>query len=133
MSRVWVNGTFDVIHYGHIELFEYVASFGKLKVGIDSDSRVKSLKGENRPFNKIEYRKTILESIKFVDSINVFDTDDELINLVKNYKPDYFIIGDDYINKNIIGAEFAKKILFYKKIDDISTTKILNYNNKKNE
>jgi len=133
MSRVWVNGTFDVIHYGHIKLFEYAASFGKLKVGIDSDSRVKSLKGENRPFNKIEYRKTILESIKFVDSINVFDTDDELINLVKNYKPDYFIIGDDYINKNIIGAEFAKKILFYQKIDDISTTKILNYNNKKNE
>lgn len=42
MKKVWTNGTFDVLHVGHLKLLEYAASFGELTVGIDSDKRVKS-------------------------------------------------------------------------------------------
>ena len=52
--KVWVNGTFDVLHVGHLKLLEYSASFGELRVGIDSDKRVQELKGNDRPFNTTE-------------------------------------------------------------------------------
>ena len=54
---VWVNGCFDVLHRGHIELFKYAKSQGDyLVVGIDTDDRIKRCKGDNRPFNKLEDR-----------------------------------------------------------------------------
>jgi D-beta-D-heptose 7-phosphate kinase/D-beta-D-heptose 1-phosphate adenosyltransferase len=57
MKKVWTNGTFDVLHVGHLKLLEFSASFGELRVGIDSDKRVKELKGPDRPFNTTEDRK----------------------------------------------------------------------------
>ena len=51
-TNIWVNGCFDVLHVGHIELLNFAKSQGThLIVGIDSDSRVKLMKGANRPFN----------------------------------------------------------------------------------
>jgi len=61
MNPVWVNGTFDKIHFGHISLLEYVSNFGNLKADIDSDKRVSELKGSNRPFNNQKIIKKILE------------------------------------------------------------------------
>ena len=64
MKKVWINGCFDVLHRGHIELFEYAKSLGeKLIVGIDSDAKVKQDKGDDRPINCLEDRKYVLESI----------------------------------------------------------------------
>jgi D-beta-D-heptose 7-phosphate kinase/D-beta-D-heptose 1-phosphate adenosyltransferase len=76
---IWTNGCFDVLHRGHIELLKYAKSLGDwLVVGIDTDERVKNSKGESRPFNNIEDRVAMLESIKYVDEVVVFDTDCEL-------------------------------------------------------
>ena len=55
--KVWVNGTFDVLHVGHVKLLEFASQFGILRVGIDTDKRVKELKGDDRPFNNQEDRK----------------------------------------------------------------------------
>lgn len=127
MKRVWVNGTFDILHIGHIELLKYASSFGSVRVGIDSDARVKQLKGSLRPFNNENIRKQFLSSLRFVSNVVIFDNNDQLEQHIAEYKPDYFVIGDDYKNKEIIGGHFAKELVFYTKIPDISTTKILSY------
>lgn len=127
MKKVWTNGTFDVLHVGHLKLLEYAASFGQLTVGIDSDKRVKELKGLDRPFNNTLDRKYFLESLKFVYNVVVFDSREELINMVKQFEPDYMVIGSDYINKPVFGSEYAKELLFFTKLEEYSTTTILNY------
>ena len=79
VKKVFVNGCFDLLHRGHLELFEYAKSLGDhLTVGIDSDSRVKELKGNHRPINTQDDRKFMLESLKWVDEVRVFDCDMEL-------------------------------------------------------
>ena len=128
--KVWVNGTFDVLHLGHISLLEYASSFGNLRVGIDTDKRVKELKGNDRPFNSQEDRKKMLESIRFVKEVVLFDSRDELIECVKGYQPDIMVVGDDYQGEIVFGSEYAKQLIFFKKIPKYSSTKILNYYNK---
>jgi rfaE bifunctional protein nucleotidyltransferase chain/domain len=123
--QVWVNGTFDILHIGHLELFSFASNFGKLRVGIDSDSRVRKLKGHNRPINNQENRKKFLESIKFIDSVVVFDDDNQLINNIKDWNTEIFVIGSDYIDKEIIGSEFCKQVIFFDRLLEFSTTKII--------
>jgi D-beta-D-heptose 7-phosphate kinase/D-beta-D-heptose 1-phosphate adenosyltransferase len=130
--KVWVNGTFDVLHVGHLKLLEFASSFGELRVGIDTDKRVKELKGNDRPFNTTEDRKHFLESLKFVNDVVVFDSRQELIDLVREYQPDYMIIGDDYKDQIVYGSEHAKQLVFFEKLSKYSTTKILNYENNSN-
>lgn len=124
--KVWINGCFDVLHYGHFQLIKYASLCGtELRVGIDSDRRVKLLKGSGRPYHTSEQRKENLLLIKGVSDVVVFDTDDELRNELREYQPDIFVIGTDYINKPIIGGECAKEILFFDRIEGLSTTKLL--------
>tara|TARA_A100001391_G_C4891050_1_gene230892 strand:+ start:170 stop:559 length:390 start_codon:yes stop_codon:yes gene_type:complete len=126
MKKVWINGCFDVLHRGHLELFKYAKMQGDyLIVGIDSDNRVRKLKGDHRPINSAEDRKMFLECINFVDDVVVFNSDEELIENIKNFNPDYMIIGSDYENKKVIGSEHAKKLIFFERITGYSTTKIL--------
>ena len=126
MRKIWMNGCFDVLHYGHFKLIEYAKSFdGKLVIGIDSDERVKFLKGMNRPFHTQEQRRFNLMQISGVDAVVTFDSEDELRKQIELYSPDIFVIGDEYMYKPIVGGEFAKEIKFYKKIDGLSTTKLL--------
>lgn len=125
--RVWVNGTFDVLHIGHIRLLEFASTIGKVRVGIDTDERVKLLKGDKRPFNRLDDRIEFLKSIKFVNSVVSFNTDFELIQEITNWKPDYIVIGSDYKDKKIIGGDLAE-IIYFNRLEDYSTTKILENN-----
>lgn len=131
MKRVWVNGTFDIVHIGHIRLLEYASSFGIVRVGLDEDKRVSEKKGEGRPFNTLSDRMDFISSIRYVDSVVSFGSDDELSNKIFEWKPDILVIGDDYEYNQIIGAEHVQKIEFFKKIEGISTTKILEGEKKK--
>lgn len=126
MKKVWINGCFDVLHYGHFKLIQYSASFGgKLVIGIDSDERVKQLKGKDRPFHTQQQREYNLRQIRGVGEVIVFHTEDELKETLKRLKPDVFVIGSDYMDKPIIGGEFAKEIRFFDRIEGFSTTKLL--------
>ena len=123
--RIWVNGAFDVLHIGHIKLLKYAAAMGYLKVGIDTDERIKELKGPTRPFNSYDIRKEFLESLRFVDEVVGFSSEEELVDHIKNYQPDIMVIGSDYKNKRIVGAEHIKKIVYFDRTPH-STTQILN-------
>jgi rfaE bifunctional protein nucleotidyltransferase chain/domain len=123
--NVWVNGTFDILHRGHLELFEFASKLGKLRVGIDTDVRVKKLKGETRPINKFEDRKFFLESLSFIDSVVGFTTNEELVEQIEFWNPKYFVIGTDYFGKNIIGRDRAQNLIYFEKISGYSTTKII--------
>ena len=94
--KVWVNGTFDVLHLGHIRLLKHAASLGELRVGIDTDERVKRLKGDGRPFNNLGERIEFLSSLKYVKDIVTYTMDEELENHIKNYKPDIMVKGSDW-------------------------------------
>jgi len=121
-KTVFVNGTFDIIHLGHLALFNYAKSLGDfLLVAIDSDKRVKQLKGNNRPINNEYERKTLLENLKAIDQVQIFDTDQELIDIVS--KCDLMVKGSDYIGKPIIGEHVCKQIVFFDRINEYSTTK----------
>ena len=125
MKIVFTNGCFDILHPGHIELFKYARSLGdELIVGIDSDRRVNTRK-PNRPINLAYSRKHILESIRYIDQVKIFDTDDELKLLVKEISPDIMIVGSDWKDKPVIGSEYAKELKFFNRIENYSTTEIV--------
>ena len=124
MMKIIVNGSFDIVHLGHIRLLQYAKSFPSayVYVLIDTDRRIKELKGTDRPINTEYERATLLSELKLVDRVDIFDTDEELVNLIRNYDPDIMIKGSDYRNKPIIGAEFCKEIRFYDRLERYSTT-----------
>jgi D-beta-D-heptose 7-phosphate kinase/D-beta-D-heptose 1-phosphate adenosyltransferase len=126
-KKVWVNGTFDVLHNGHIRLLKYAYSYGEVTVGIDTDRRIKELKGELRPYNSLKDRIEMLSSIVYVSNIIVFDDSEELKNAIKRLNPDYLIVGEEYRKNGVIGSEYAKELIFFPRIEKYSTTKILNY------
>ena len=122
MKKVFVNGTFDIIHIGHLSMLEYAKSLGtELTVAIDSDQRVKSLKGDTRPINNQVERAALMASLRAVDNVFIFDTDEELIHLISEH--DLMVKGSDYKDKEIIGAEVCKELMFFNYIDGYSTTK----------
>lgn len=124
MTKVIVNGTFDILHLGHIRLLEHARSFPQsyVYVLIDSDARVKELKGSSRPIHTEYERASLLFALKSVDRVDVFNSDEELRNYIKNYEPDVMVKGSDYKGKPIIGEEFCKKIVFYDRLEKYSTT-----------
>lgn len=125
--KVWVNGTFDVLHRGHLELLEFASSLGTLRVGVDTDKRVKQLKGETRPVNTCEDRIFFISKIKGVETVVSFGSDEELIENIQQWSPDYLVVGSDYKDKKVIGSDYSKEVIFFDKIDGYSSTKIINY------
>jgi D-beta-D-heptose 7-phosphate kinase/D-beta-D-heptose 1-phosphate adenosyltransferase len=121
MKKVFVNGTFDILHRGHLELLTFARDQGDwLTVAIDSDRRVKQLKGNSRPVNSMAERADLLRHLRAVDQVVVFDTDQELITLISQH--DTMVKGSDYQDKHIVGADVCKEIIFFERLNGYSTT-----------
>ena len=124
--KIIVNGTFDIVHRGHIEMLNYAKSLGnQLLVAIDTDRRVRELKGNSRPVNSEEDRRFLLLNLKSVDWVWTFDSDQDLIRIIDTYKPDIMVKGSDYKNKPIVGEHLIKEIKFYDRVEPYSTTKTI--------
>ena len=123
MSKIIVNGTFDIVHRGHIELLNYAKSLGDwLLVCIDTDRRVKELKGEDRPINNQYDRQFVLQNLQAVDAVRFFDLAEELEEICKIYQPDIMVKGSDYKDKPIVGSQYCKEIKFVDLVNGYSTT-----------
>ena len=129
MKKIWVHGTFDVMHIGHIKLLEHASSLGIVRVGLDTDDRIQQKKGPNRPVNTLQDRIDFMKSIKYVDSVVSFNSNKELEQRIQEWDADIMVIGDDYEYHEIIGNHLVDTISFFDKIKNKSTTKILNHEN----
>jgi D-beta-D-heptose 7-phosphate kinase/D-beta-D-heptose 1-phosphate adenosyltransferase len=124
MIKIFTNGCFDILHIGHIKLLNYAKSLGnQLIVGLNSDESIKRIKGANRPINKEEDRKFVLENLKSVDDVIIF-SEDTPIELIKTLKPDIIVKGGDYSSEQVVGKELAKVIIF-NYINGYSTTQTI--------
>ena len=105
----FTNGCFDLIHPGHISLLHHAKNeCDKLVVGLNSDSSVAQLKGEDRPIQKANARATILLALQDVDVVIIFD-EETPIKLIESIKPDVLVKGGDYKIDAIVGAEFINQ------------------------
>ena len=126
MKKVFVNGAFDVLHSGHLDLLDFAGMLGgHLLVAIDTDARIEYNKGIGRPFNPLSIRKHIMSMLKPVNSVRVFDTDEELVDIIRQYEPDVMVKGSDWKGKTILGEEYCKEIVFYERTNGQSTTKAI--------
>ena len=125
----FTNGVFDILHEGHIAVLSKAASFADvLIVGINSDSSVKKIKGDNRPINNENSRAIIMASLIMVDAVVIFDEETPL-ELIKIIKPDVLIKGGDYTEATIVGAkevlEAGGRVEIIPILEGFSTTGII--------
>ena len=126
MKIIFVNGCFDVLHPGHIQLFEYARSLGDyLIVAIDSDTKVGEMKGSDRPIFGQEDRARTLEAIRYIDVVHIFNSKEELEDLIKTINPDIMVVGSDWKGKEVVGEQYAKAVRFFDRVGEYSTTRTL--------
>ncbi len=124
MKKIVVNGTFDILHPGHLALLNYARSLGDfLIVAIDTDERVQQLKGPDRPINNQNDRKLFLENLKAVDQVELFNSPEELIEIVKGCT---MVKGSDYRGKSVIGETYCQEVIYYDRTEH-STTKTIQH------
>lgn len=122
-----VNGTFDILHPGHVELLNFAKSFGDfLLVAIDSDERVSQLK-PGRPINNQYDRRFMLRNLKPVDKVVFFNSDEELLNLIRECN--IMVKGSDYQGQPIIGSDIIE-VKFYERTNHSTTKTIQNIINR---
>lgn len=124
MRIIFTNGCFDIVHRYHLELFKFCKQHGRVIVGLNSDASVRRLKGDTRPINNQEDRKFLLESIKYIDEVIIFD-EDTPYNIIKRVRPSVIVKGGDYKAEDVVGSDLAEVLLFpYNSL--YSTTGIIN-------
>ena len=126
---VFTNGCFDIIHKGHVTYLNEAKSLGDhLIVGINSDDSVKRLKGKDRPVNNESDRAFVLDNLKSVDDVLIFN-EDTPYDIIKEIIPDLLVKGGDWKEEDIVGSDIVKKnggkVVSLQFVNNYSTTNIL--------
>lgn len=122
---VFTNGCFDILHAGHVSVLEFARSKGdELIVGLNSDASVRRLKGPTRPVNTQADRALVLAALESVSAVCIFEQDTPY-ELIKTVRPDVLVKGGDYKPTEIVGREFAGKVVRFALLKGRSTTNII--------
>ena len=126
MKRVITYGTFDLLHYGHINLLRRARELGDyLIVGLSTDE-FNSYKKNKTCYFSYDQRKTLLESIRYVDLVIPEETWDQKKSDAHEYQIDTFVIGDDWEGKFDFLKDEGVEVVYLSRTPEISTTQIKN-------
>lgn len=124
MKRVLTYGTFDLLHYGHIEILRRAKALGDYLVVAVSTDTFNEIKGK-KAYHNYETRKKMLEAVRYVDLVIPEETWEQKIDDVKNYKIDVVVMGSDWANSDKFDylKEYCE-VVYLPRTEGVSTTKI---------
>ena len=125
MKRVITYGTYDLLHYGHIELLRRAKALGDYLVVVLSSDEFNAGKGKKAYFS-YEERKAMLEAIRYVDLVVPELTWDQKPEDVRKYDIDVFVMGDDWTGKFDGQLAGLCDVVYLPRTPEISTTQIKN-------
>ncbi|WP_270648189.1 glycerol-3-phosphate cytidylyltransferase [Paeniclostridium hominis] len=124
MKRVITYGTFDLLHYGHINLLKRAKQEGDYLIVALSTDEFNKLKGK-KSFFDYNKRKVLLEAIRYVDLVIPEETWEQKVEDIHKYKVDIFVIGDDWKGK-FDYLQNECKVVYLERTPEVSTTMIKN-------
>ena len=114
---------FDLLHAGHILMLKDAKEqCDKLIVGLQTDPSIDRPLTKNKPIQSLRERKIQLEAVRYVDDIFVYETESDLIDLLKLVKPDIRILGSDYKDKSFTGDDLNIQIYYHERDHDYSSS-----------
>ncbi|WP_136313895.1 MULTISPECIES: glycerol-3-phosphate cytidylyltransferase [Actinomyces] len=125
MKRVITYGTYDLLHYGHIELLRRARALGDYLVVVLSSDEFNAGKGKKSYFSYDE-RRRMLEAIRYVDLVVPEYTWEQKVDDVKRYDIDVFVMGDDWRGKFDEQLAGLCEVVYLPRTPEISTTQIKN-------
>lgn len=126
---VFTNGCFDILHVGHITYLNEAKKLGDvLIIGLNSDASVRRLKGESRPVNSQIDRALVLDALRSVDYVSIFN-EDTPFELLEGIVPDVLVKGGDYKKEDVVGGDIVTKnggdVVIIPFVNGKSTTSII--------
>jgi cytidyltransferase-like protein len=106
-TKVLVTGTFNICHAGHIELFEFASKFGPVTVGLNTDPYLISKYGDK--YVSLKQRAYVVGSCKYVSKV-IFFPEETPKELILKLRPEFYIKGPDYKDKDLVEMESIEKI-----------------------
>ncbi len=123
MKKIITYGTFDLLHYGHINLLQRAKALGDYLIVALSTDEFNSIEKNKVTYFNYGERKRLLEAIRYVDLVIPEQTWEQKISDVKEFRVDTFVIGDDWKGKFDFLKEYCE-VVYLERTPEISTTKI---------
>jgi rfaE bifunctional protein nucleotidyltransferase chain/domain len=121
----FTNGCFDIVHQGHVLYLEEARRHGDcLIVGVNTDSSVREIKGENKPIIPLEGRMTVLAALETVDYVVPFAEPDPF-ELISSLRPHVLVKGGDWEEGEVVGRELVEETIVVPYIEGASTSGII--------
>ncbi len=124
MKRVITYGTFDLLHYGHINLLKRAREYGDYLIVAVSTDEFNWSEKQKKCYFSYEQRKALVEAIRYVDLVIPEENWDQKLSDAKEYHVDTFVIGDDWKGKFDFLEKEGVQVVYLPRTPEISTTKI---------
>lgn len=123
MKKVITYGTFDLLHYGHVNLLERAKALGDYLIVVLSSDEFNWNEKHKKCYFSYDERKRLLEAIRYVDLVIPENNWEQKVEDIKEFKVDTFVMGDDWKGKFDYLSEFCE-VVYLPRTPEISTTQI---------